>query len=143
MFPTVQWYKTVNRLTHDMTTQRSAPVHLNLFRIHFPVGAVTSIAHRASGVLLYLSFPLLIYLLDLSLQGPAGFADAAAYLQHPLIRLGSVPVAWSLFHHLLSGIRFLLLDIETGIELRRARQSAWLVNLLGLLLALVYLWWII
>jgi len=126
-----------------MTTQQSAPVYLNLFRIRFPVGAVTSIAHRVSGVLLFLSIPLLIYLLDLSLQGPAGFADAAGYLQTTWIRLGSVLIAWSLSHHLLSGIRHLLLDIETGIELRQARRSAWLVNLLGLLLALVYLWWII
>ena len=125
-----------------MTPQRSAPVNLNLFRIHFPVGAVTSIAHRISGVLLFLFIPLLIYLLDLSLQGPAGFAKVAGYLQSTWIRLGSVLIAWSLFHHLLSGIRHLLLDIETGIELYQARLSAWLVNLLGLLLTLIYLWWI-
>jgi len=143
VFPPVRWYKTGNRPTYDMTTQRSAPVNLNLFRIHFPVGAVTSIAHRVSGVLLFLSIPLLIYLLELSLQGPAGFAVAADYLQTLWIRLGSVPIAWSLFHHLLSGIRHLLLDIETGLELRQARLTAWLVNLLGLLLALAYLWWIV
>lgn len=125
-----------------MTTQRSAPVYLNLFRIRFPVGAVTSIAHRVSGVLLFLSIPLLIYLLDISLQDPGGFATATGYLQLTWIRLGSVLVAWSLFHHLLSGIRHLLLDIETGIGLRQARRSAWLVNLLGLLLALAYLWWL-
>lgn len=125
-----------------MTNQRSAPVNLNLFRIRFPVGAVTSIAHRFSGVILFLSIPLLIFLLDLSLQGPAGFADARAHLQTGWIRLYSALIAWSLFHHLLSGIRFLLLDIETGIALRQARRSAWLVNLLGLLLAVGYLWWI-
>lgn len=126
-----------------MTTQRSAPVYLNLFRIRFPVGAVTSIAHRISGVLLFLSMPLLIYLLDLSLQDPAGFATASGYLQLTWIRLGSALIAWSLFHHLLSGIRHLLLDIETGLELRQARRSAWLVNLLGLLLTTVYLWWLL
>lgn len=126
-----------------MTTQRSAPVYLNLFRIRFPVGAVTSIAHRISGVLLFLSMPLLIYLLDLSLQDPAGFASATGYLQLTWIRLGSALIAWSLFHHLLSGIRHLLLDIETGLELRQARRSAWLVNLLGLLLTTVYLWWLL
>ena len=125
-----------------MTTQQSAPVNLNLFRIRFPVGAVTSIAHRVSGVLLILSIPLMIYLLDLSLQGPEGFATAAAHLQATGVRLGSVLIAWSLFHHLLSGIRHLLLDIGVGIELRPARRSAWLVNLLGLLLALAYLWWV-
>ncbi|MGB5426966.1 MAG: succinate dehydrogenase, cytochrome b556 subunit, partial [Gammaproteobacteria bacterium] len=63
-----------------MPNQRAAPVFLNLFRIHFPVGAVTSIAHRISGVLMFLSLPLLIYLLDISLQGPAGFDRALGYL---------------------------------------------------------------
>jgi len=44
-----------------MHSQRSAPVFLNLLRIRFPVGAVTSIAHRLSGLLLFLSFPVLVY----------------------------------------------------------------------------------
>ena len=126
-----------------MTTQRAAPVYLNLFRIRFPVGAVTSIAHRLSGILLFLCMPALIYLLDLSLQGPAGFDEASRYLQAGWLRIGSALIAWSLFHHLLSGIRFLLLDIEAGMGLRVARRSAWLVNLLGLLLALAYLWWVL
>jgi succinate dehydrogenase / fumarate reductase cytochrome b subunit len=143
VFTPARWYKNVYRSTSDMTIQRSAPVYLNLIRIHFPVGAVTSIAHRVSGVLMFLSIPLLVYLLDLSLQGPAEFAIVTGYLQATWIRLGSVLLAWSLFHHLLSGIRFLLLDIAAGIELRRARFSAWLVNLLALLLALAYLWWIL
>ena len=33
-----------------MTRQPSAPVYLNLLRIRFPVGAVTSIAHRISSI---------------------------------------------------------------------------------------------
>ena len=61
-----------------MTKQPPAPVFLNLFRIRFPVGAVTSIAHRVSGVCLFLSLPFWIYLLDLSLQGAAGFSKSEA-----------------------------------------------------------------
>ena len=126
-----------------MTTQRSAPVYLNLLRIRFPVGAVTSIAHRISGVLLFVSLPFLIYLLDISLQGPEGYADAVAILGNCWLRLGTAAIAWSLFHHLLSGIRFLLIDIETGVTLKQARTSAWLVNLTGLVLTLAYIWWIL
>ena len=63
-----------------MHNQRSAPVFLNLFRIRFPVGAVTSIAHRLSGLLLFLSFPVLVYWLDLSLRDPAGYAHAREWL---------------------------------------------------------------
>lgn len=126
-----------------MADQRAAPVFLDLRRIRFPVGAVTSIAHRVSGVLMFLAFPLLIYLLDLSLQGPAGFERATEYLQCTSLRVASTVIAWSLFHHLFSGMRFLLIDTGSGVNLAQARRSAWLVNIAGLAMALVYLWWVL
>ena len=125
-----------------MPNQRSAPIYLNLFRIRFPVGAVTSIAHRVSGVLLFLCFPLLVYLLDLSLQGPDGFAIAVTWLQSFWIRLASIAVAWSVIHHLFSGIRFLAIDTGVGVHLESARITAWGVNIAALLLTFIYSWWI-
>src|SRR5210317_1740142 len=100
-----------------MTTQRSAPVYLNLLRIRFPVGAVTSIAHRISGVLMFLSLPFLIYLLELSLRGPDSFKQVLAIVQNGWFEAGFTLIIWSLLHHLLSGIRFLLIDIEQGVAL--------------------------
>ena len=126
-----------------MSNQRAAPVYLNLLRIRFPVGAVTSIAHRLAGVLLFSSLPLLIYLLDISLQDPAGFDRAVSYLQTGWLRAGSVIIAWSLFHHLFSGIRFLLIDMDNGVSLQQARRSAWLVNIAGLAMTLAWLGWIL
>ena len=126
-----------------MSNPQSAPVYLNLFRIRFPVGAVTSIAHRLSGVLLFVSIPLLIYLLDLSLRDSAGFDRALAYLQTGWLRAGSALIAWSLFHHLLSGIRFLFIDMDYGVSLQQARRSAWLVNITALAMTLVWLWWLL
>lgn len=126
-----------------MANQRSAPVYLNLFRIRFPVGAVTSIAHRITGVLLVTSLPLLIYLLGLSLQDPAGFERAVNTLQTGWLRAASVLLAWSVFHHLFSGIRFLVIDMDMGARLPQARRSAWLVIIAGLLATLAYVWWLL
>jgi succinate dehydrogenase / fumarate reductase cytochrome b subunit len=123
-----------------MTNQRAVPVYLNLFRIRFPVGAVTSIAHRISGVLLFLSLPVLIYLLELSLQSPAGYEKTISYINNCWFEAGLVLIVWSFMHHLLSGIRFLLIDIDKGVSLQTARGSAWLVNLCAPILALLYLW---
>ena len=142
MFLWVRWYKISCQKTKYMTRQPPAPVYLNLLRIRFPVGAVTSIAHRVSGLLLFISLPLFIYLLDLSLQGPEGYAEAIAILSNCWLRLGSAAIAWSLFHHLLSGIRFLLIDVEVGVMLAQARTSAWLVNVTALVLTLAYIGWI-
>jgi len=122
-----------------MATRRSAPVYLDLFRIHFPVGAVTSIAHRVTGVLLFALFPFMVYLLDLSLRDAAGFERAAAILQQDWVRAALGLVIWSLFHHLFAGIRFLLIDIGTGVSLPHARLGAWLVNIGALLATFFYL----
>jgi succinate dehydrogenase / fumarate reductase, cytochrome b subunit len=134
------WYKFGSQQTEFMTTQRSAPVYLNLLRIRLPVGAVTSIAHRVSGILLFLSLPFLLYLMDLSLQGPGGFDKALAMVRNSWFEAGYILIIWSLLHHLLSGIRFLLIDIEQGVTLQQARRSAWLVNCLALVLTLVCGW---
>ncbi|HSG11249.1 MAG TPA: succinate dehydrogenase, cytochrome b556 subunit, partial [Gammaproteobacteria bacterium] len=106
----------------------------------FPVGAVTSIAHRVSGVLLFLTLPFFVYLLDLSLRGPDGFAAAIDWFDVRLVRLGSIIIAWSLLHHLFAGVRFLFIDLEAGVQLSQARMTAWLVNIAALAATLVYAW---
>jgi succinate dehydrogenase / fumarate reductase cytochrome b subunit len=140
VFTTQQWYKFLQAEDHErMSTRHSPPVYLNLFRIRFPVGAVTSIGHRISGVLLFLSLPLLVWLLDLSLRDADGYRQAVALLHTTSLKLLSVPIAWSLLHHLCSGIRFLLIDTGAGVQLKAARTSAWLVNITALAMTLVYL----
>jgi len=105
-----------------------------------PVGAVASIGHRVSGIFLFLSLPLAAFLLDLSLQGQAGFEQAAALLSSPLLRLVQVVLAWSIFHHALAGLRFLLIDVDVGVLKSTARASALAVNIAAPLLALLFLW---
>ena len=126
-----------------MTDPQNAPVFLNIFRIRFPAGAVASIAHRISGVLLFLSLPFLAWLLDLSLQGPDGYDSAIALLQPTWVRLASVLLAWSVLHHLVAGIRFLLVDVHLGVSMPAARITAWSVNIAGVLLALLYAGWVL
>lgn len=118
---------------------KPAPKFLNLLQIKLPPGGIASIAHRISGVLMFFSIPLVAWLFGLSLQSERNYAQALAYLQSSPLKLLSVALVWSLSHHLLAGLRHLLLDIEIGVDRRQARFSAWLVNLGGLLLTAVYL----
>ncbi len=107
------------------------PVNLNLLSIRQPVTAIASIAHRISGVLLFISIPFVIWLLDRSLQSPQGYAQVISLLDNGLVKLFALLIAWSVAHHLFAGIRFLLLDIDIGIDLETARKSAMIVNALG------------
>jgi succinate dehydrogenase / fumarate reductase cytochrome b subunit len=122
-----------------MAKQKPAPKFLNLIRIKLPAGGVASIGHRISGVLMLLMIPLTVWLFGMSLESAQGFRQAQDYLHSAPLRVVSLLLVWSLGHHLLAGIRHLLLDIEIGIDRKPARVSAWLVNVGALLIALLYL----
>lgn len=122
-----------------MANPNQRPVFLNLLKIRQPPAAVLSIGHRISGVLLVLLLPLLIYLLDLSLRSPVSYARVSAWFDGAAGTVLVVALAWMLAHHLLAGVRFLLLDLHWGVERHAARRSAWVVNVLGVLVALAVL----
>jgi succinate dehydrogenase / fumarate reductase cytochrome b subunit len=100
------------------------PVFLNFARIRFPVGAVASIGHRISGVLLALCLPFAVLALERSLSLEAGSRVLPEGLQSLGGRAGLALVAWAAAHHLFAGIRHLLMDIGVGSELRAGRASA-------------------
>ncbi|MBI3561337.1 MAG: succinate dehydrogenase, cytochrome b556 subunit [Gammaproteobacteria bacterium] len=119
------------------------PKFLNLLKIHLPVTGIVSILHRVAGALLFLAVPGLIYLFNVSLDSAASFHAIGAWLSTPGTKIIVTLFAWALLHHLLGGIRFLLTDIGIGMELRPARASAWLVNILsglGFVVLVVELW---
>lgn len=111
------------------------PTFFNLLQIRLPVGALTSILHRVTGVLLALAVPLGVFLLDLSLRGQEGYAAAGAWFDSWAWRILMVVAIWSLSHHLLAGLRHLLMDIDLGSRLPMARRSAWAVNIAGVAVA--------
>ncbi len=113
------------------------PVNLNLLHISQPVTAITSIAHRLSGVLLFLSIPFFIWMLERSLQSPQGFQQITTLFDSIFVKLFTLLIAWSVAHHFFAGIRFLLLDFEIGISLASARKSALIVNVLGVVGVLI------
>jgi succinate dehydrogenase / fumarate reductase cytochrome b subunit len=120
-----------------MTTTTRRPVHLNLFKIRLPIGGIMSIIHRATGVFLFLALPVLIYLLALSLSSPTGYAKAAESLHGLLGVVFVFLIMYSLSHHLLAGIRYLLIDVDLGVERALARQSALAVVVAGPILGLI------
>lgn len=122
-----------------MDRQKPAPKFLNLLKIKLPPGGVASIAHRISGVLMFLSIPAVAWLFARSLQSNEGLQQVSAVLQTLPALLISVLLVWSFSHHLLAGIRHLLLDIHIGVDKSQARLSAWSVNLGALALTAFYL----
>jgi len=98
---------------------------LNFARIRFPIGAMASIGHRISGVILACSLPLAVFALHRSMEGQAEFASLIDTLRSPVGRVGLVLFAWACTHHLAAGIRHLLMDVGVGASLTVARRSAY------------------
>ncbi len=121
----------------DAGVRLHRPVFLDLMQIQMPVGALTSIGHRISGVVLAASVPIAVYLLGHSLRDDAGFAQVKSLFAHFAVKAAAVIVVWALAQHLLGGVRHLLSDFDIGSPLRVARRSAWVVNLAGVAVALL------
>jgi succinate dehydrogenase / fumarate reductase cytochrome b subunit len=120
-----------------MPKNKNRPVFLDLTRIHQPVNAVLSIAHRATGIVLVLLIPVLVFLFDRSLASAQGYADVVDVLRGPAARVVLFALTWVFFHHLFAGVRYLLIDAEIGVEIRRAQASAWVVFVAGAVAAVI------
>lgn len=109
-----------------MAQNGSRPVFLNLFRIRLPIGGIVSILHRVTGVLLALSIPFMLYLLQQSLADATAYAALVAAFRSPGAKLLMLLAAALLAQHFFSGLRHLLLDIDIGTGKAAARRLAWL-----------------
>ncbi|GHD80961.1 succinate dehydrogenase, cytochrome b556 subunit [Vogesella fluminis] len=112
--------------------QKQRPKHLDLIKIRLPVPGIVSILHRVSGVALFFSLPLLIYLLSGSLSSADVFDSYRAAVAHPLVKLILIGLLWGYLHHVAAGTRFLLLDLHKGIDLQTARATAKMVLVFSL-----------
>jgi succinate dehydrogenase / fumarate reductase, cytochrome b subunit len=108
-----------------MADNKKRPVFLNLFKIRLPVPGVTSILHRASGVLLVLALPLLLYGLDRSLSSAEGFGQVAQWLKSPAGCLVFFLLVAAFAQHFAAGLRHLLLSIGYGLTPTAAVAGAW------------------
>jgi len=117
---------------------RPRPVYLNLVRIRLPLPGLVSILHRISGATLFLfGIPLLLLGLQWSLASDGTLATLRNLLALPLVKLVVFGLIWAYLHHFCAGIRFLLLDIHRGIELRPARRSSAVVIVVSLALTVL------
>ncbi|MCF6210109.1 MAG: succinate dehydrogenase, cytochrome b556 subunit [Gammaproteobacteria bacterium] len=120
-----------------MNTHTDRPVFLDLRKIRWPVMAFVSGLHRASGVLMVLLLPVLVYLFELSLRNEQGFQAVIDLMQSMPARVLGVLLVWLLAHHFFAGIRFLLLDVDLGMEKSEVRKTAWMVHAAAIIATLL------
>ena len=117
------------------------PKFLALHQIKLPLPGVVSILHRVSGALLFLSLPLLLWMLQCSLRSVETYARLSEALHNPFSKLFLLVVAWAFLHHLCAGIRYLAIDLQFASSLARARSSSrWVLTVSLALTACFGVW---
>lgn len=109
------------------------PKYYDLNLLNLPLPALVSIFHRITGVVMFLALiPLTLYLLQATLASESGFNFWKNTLNWPLVKIIVLGFVWAFLHHFYAGLRYLLLDLHIGIDLKSARASSVIVFVLGL-----------
>lgn len=110
---------------------KKRPVNLDLTTLVFPPMAIASILHRISGVVLFLLFPYMLYLLDLSLRDVSGFTETQILFANPYHKILLWAFLSSAWYHVIAGVRHMVMDCGFLESLEEGRLTAIVVILLG------------
>jgi succinate dehydrogenase / fumarate reductase cytochrome b subunit len=103
-------------------TARPLSPHLGIYR--FTLTMAMSIAHRITGAGLYVGALLVAWFLLAASMDASAFAYFSGFIQSIFGRLILIGFTWALFHHLLGGVRHLIMDAGYGLEPPEREQMA-------------------
>lgn len=115
---------------------------LQILGYRLPPTGWVSILHRISGAFLFLILPWLLWLFELSLMSEASYERLRQVGSGVFVKLVLLAVIWSFVHHLVAGVRYLLLDLHVGIEGIPANRSALFVHVLSVPLTIAAGLWL-
>jgi len=123
--------------------KKQRPVNLDIGTIKLPITAYASILHRVSGVFLFFAVAVLLYLLDLSLSSPEGFAQVKDCLDSEITKLVVWAILAGLGYHTAVGVRHLVMDAGIGETLQGGvlgARLAFVAAAVLIVLAGIWIW---
>ncbi|MBU3580526.1 succinate dehydrogenase, cytochrome b556 subunit [Polynucleobacter sp. AP-Capit-er-40B-B4] len=126
----------------QQNVKKDRPVYRNiglaqLIKYRLPWAGKVSILHRISGAALFLLLPFILYLFDQSVASELSYQKFQTFTGNILVKIICLGLIWCFLHHFCAGIRYLLLDLEIGVEKSEANRSAIVVLVIGLALTAV------
>jgi succinate dehydrogenase / fumarate reductase cytochrome b subunit len=117
--------------------QRPLSPHLQIYRLSLSM--LMSGLHRITGLALCAGMVVLAWWLLAAAAGQNAYGTFEAFETSWIGRLILFGFSWSLLHHLLGGLRYLIWDLGYGME---PAEREWLVraNIIGSILLTVLLW---
>ena len=100
-------------------------------KYRLPLAAYVSILHRASGAMMFLLLPLLVWLFDMSVTSEvsfevfrSAFAAGIGFVPAWLLKLVMLGLIWAYLHHFVAGVRHLWMDATHSVSKSQGHQSA-------------------
>ena len=108
----------------DLTTYRMVPA------------AWVSILHRASGAIMFLLMPFIIWMFDTSVSSEISFAKftaiftaGAGFVPGWFFKLVALALIWAFLHHFIAGVRHLFMDLNHDRATKEFGKSSAIVVL--------------
>jgi succinate dehydrogenase / fumarate reductase cytochrome b subunit len=124
-------FRNINAFS-DLTTYRMTPA------------AWVSILHRASGALMFLLLPLIVWLFDTSVSSEISYASftsafsaGVGFVPGWLFKLVVLAIIWAYLHHLLAGLRHVYMDATHKVTKEFGKSTAVVTLVLSIGLTLV------
>lgn len=96
-----------------------------------PLAGIVSILHRASGLVMFVLLPFIIWMFDTSLSSEISysqfvsvFTNGTGLLPGWFYKLVALALIWSYLHHSIAGVRHLWMDATHAVTKEFGRQSA-------------------
>ena len=126
----------------DTIKQRPGPMRLiDATQYRLPLAAKLSILHRASGIVMFLLLPLIIWMFDTSVSSEvsygtftAAFTAGIGFLPGWFMKLVVLALIWSYLHHFCAGVRHLWMDATHSVTKEQGQSSAVVSFAISLLL---------
>ena len=108
-----------------------------LIAYRLPLAGWLSILHRISGAALFLLLPFVLYLFRKSLSSEISFHLFRNVVSLWYVKVVILGLTWAFLHHLIAGVRYLIMDLHIGLDKDVARKSSIVVFAISLPVTLV------
>ena len=126
----------------EMTRARPGTMRLpDAVKYRLPLAGVVSILHRASGLLMFVLLPFVVWLFDTSVSSEisyetftSAFVAGIGVVPAWAVKLVALALIWALLHHLIAGVRHVWMDVTHSVSKAQGRISAVLTLALSVVL---------
>ena len=119
----------------ELSKKRPEFRNINAFKdlttYRLPVAGWASILHRASGGVMFLLLPLIVWLFDTSVSSEisyevfqSAFSAGLGFLPGWFMKLVALGLIWAYLHHLVAGVRHLCMDTLHAVSKKFGQSSA-------------------